>query len=505
MQTANKIAINTIMQYTRLILNLVISLYSVRLILNALGPDDYGIYDVVAGVIAFMGFIEASLSQTSIRYISVSLGVNKLSEIRKSINTCLWLHIIIALLTFVLLEMLGAFLFRGFLNIGEERLYAAQLVFHSMCVSAFFQIAGTPIIALLTSHENFIFLSIITILNSLSKLAIAFILVYTSFDKLILYGALMALVVILNTLIYFIYAKHKYFQEICISKVSVEQLKNQVSFAGWTLLDVLGSIFNRQGYAIMLNKFFGTQTNAVFAISRQIEGQIYGVSAAVIDTMKPQIIKSYGQGNIDRMFRLSFTAGKFGFSLMSFVCIPLVAMMPEVLSLWLSTVPTGTVVFARIMVLACMSEQITRGLVYANQATGKIKWFSIIVSSIRALALPASIILCLYGCESTVTILVFLLFESLGSLSRILVVSRVNGLNPYSFIGDVLLRIILPFSIAFVFCILIHLNFSTILAMIINSIMTCIIYAISVYIIGLSIDEKIVIKNYFTLLKNKLC
>lgn len=157
-------------------------------------------------------------------------------------------------------------------------------------------------------------------------------------------------------------------------KPSFKGIKKQSKFAGWTIIDVLGTIANRQGYAIMLNKFFGPVTNAAFALARQIEGQIYTISAAVIDTIKPQIMKSYGSNDRERMFKLSMTAGKFGFILMSFIAIPLIVMMPLILELWLKSVPESTVTFARLMVLACMSEQLTRGLVYACQAIGHIKW-----------------------------------------------------------------------------------------------------------------------------------
>lgn len=496
MQNANRVAKNTVVQYLRLIINLIVALFSVRLILNALGPDDYGLYDVVAGVIGFMGFIDASLSQTSIRFISVSLGEANKEKINATFNNCFWLHLGIATITVVILKIISLFLFDGFLNIHTSRIDAAKIIYQCMCVITFLQIASTPFHALITSHEKFVFASLVSILDSILKLLIAILLVYTTYDKLIIYGILMAGITLVNTILYIIYIQIKYPQEVRLSNPNIYGIRQQTGFAGWILFDVLGSVFNRQGYSIMLNKFFGTNTNAIFAISRQIEGQIYGVSAAVIDTMKPQIMKSYGAGDKERMFRLSMTAGKFGFMLMSFVCIPLLVMMPTILQLWLGNVPEGTILFARLMVIACMSEQVTRGLVYANQATGNIKWFSIIVSLIRALALPTSIIVALSGMPASATIFIFVIFEALGSLSRIIIVSKTNELKPYIFLKEICLKIILPFFIAgLLYYVLTLYSESVLLIFTVDLTIVYIVYCLLIYYLGLSEMEKNIIMS----------
>lgn len=494
MQNANRVARNTVIQYLRLVINLVVALFSVRLIFNSLGPDDYGIYDVVAGVIAFMGFIDASLSQTSIRFLSVSLGEANKEKIVATFNSCFWLHFGIATITVIILETVSFFLFDGFLNIHTSRIYAAKIIYQCMCVTTFLHIVSTPFHALITSHEKFIFASAVSILDSILKLLIAVLLVYITYDKLIIYGVLMAGIAIVNLLVYIFYIKIRYQHEIRLSKPNIQGIKKQTSFACWTLCDVLGSVFNRQGYSIMLNKFFGTNTNAVFAISRQIEGQVYGVSAAVIDTMKPQIMKSYGTGDKERMFRLSMTAGKFGFILMSFVCIPLLVMMPTVLRIWLGNVPEGTTLFARLMVIACMSEQITRGLVYANQATGNIKWFSVIVSSIRALALPTSIIVALCGLPASATIVIYVIFEVIGSVSRILIVSKTNNLKSFVLIKEISLQIIFPFLLTGLLYYILSLYINSLLCIFTIALaVVYIVYCLLIYYLGLSEIEKNII------------
>ena len=495
MRIANKVAVNTVIQYARLFLNFIISLYSVRVILNALGASDYGVYDVIAGVIAILGFLNSSLSQTSIRYLSVSLGKNNLSDLRDTFNNCFWLHLFIAIGIVVVLEFVGLFIFDGFLNIPQERIEAARIVFHCMSVTMFLHIFVTPFSAFIISHENFLYSSCISILDSLLKLGIAFFLTFTVNDKLIVYGVLMAIVTIINVILYILYVFVKYRNEFYIGKLSFIGIKKQSEFAGWTIIDVLSSIANRQGYAIMLNKFFGPVTNAVFALARQIEGQVYTISAAVIDTMKPQIMKSFGLNDKERMFRLSMTAGKFGFILMSFVTIPLIVMMPSILELWLENVPEGTVTFARLMILACMSEQLTRGFVYACQATGHIKWFSIIVSCIRVSALPISIILLSLGCASYVTIVVFFICEVVGSIARIFVISKLENISALYFFQNVISRILPSFIVAFLLCFTMHFFCNTLLTMMFNIIITSFSYFILVYLISLSTEEKYTINN----------
>ena len=245
--------------------------------------------------------------------------------------------------------------------------------------------------------------------------------------------------------------------------MNVLRIRNITGFAGWTLLDTLSVICSRQGYSILLNLFFGVRTNASFAIARQVEGQVYMISASVIDSMKPQIMKSEGIGNRSRMLWLSLIAGKFGFAMIAMVVIPLILVMPEVLHLWLGDVPQNTIFFADLLVIATLMEQLTRGLVYANQAIGKIKWFSIIVSTLRILALPISCVFLYMGYSALIAIIIFVIFETLGSLCRVCVIKYTGGLHIRDFLYKVIFRIIPSFIITIAFTLIV--NFVTYFAL----------------------------------------
>ena len=500
MENAKRVAVNTIIQYIRLILSVLIGLYTVRVILYALGKSDYGVYDVVGGVITVLSFIRGSLTQTSIRFLSVSLGKNDKQHTRNTFNNCFWLHFVLAFLFFIILEIAGLFLFDGILNIAENRIDAAKWVYHCMTFSMFMDITITPFMALIIAHEKFIYTAFITILDSLLKLSIAFIIKNVLSDKLIVYAILMSLIVATHAFLYIIYVFYKYKNEISFSRPKVSGIKSVTGFAGWTVLDVLGSIATRQGYAIILNRFFGTIINAAFAISRQIEGHIFTISASVIDTMKPQIMKSYGAGNLKRMFRLSMTAGKFGFSMMSIIAIPLIVMMPSVLNLWLVEVPEYTVNISRIIVFASLGEQITRGLVHACQATGNIKKFSLYVSIARISALPLSVLMLILGQPLMTVFYVFLACELLGSALRIVIMHSISSFEYKDFFKSVIYKIFIPFFLASLVCVLIYNYKDNIYWIIINGVVTACVYISFFYLFGLTSEEK---KDIVKILKKR--
>ena len=503
MQTANRVAINTIIQYVKLIVNVLVGLISVRILLNALGADDYGIYDVVGGVIALLAFVNSSLSQSSIRFLSVSIGKSDLNDTRSVFNNCFWVHLLVSLFVVIVFVLLGTVLFDHFLSIPKDRLPAARIVYHCMILTLFLQISVTPFNALILSHENFFVISLISILDSFLKLGIAFAVKYSTVDKLVLYGMMMAIVTILNSIISIGYVNKKYNKELHIGHISLKESKVLLNFVGWTVLDIISQLSTKQGYAIMFNKFFGTTINAVYALSRQIEGNLYYLSASVIDSMKPQIMKSYGDGNYERMIRLSLTSGKMGFSMMSIITIPLLIMMPSILEIWLGTVPAGTVFFSRMMVMSCMVEQLTKGLVHACQATGNIKLFSIIVSFIRFLALPLSIISFILGMPAGTAMIIYLSCETIGSASRVLIMSKITSLRITSFIKTVFLQILPPVVLVSLIGYLIYMYNTATVICCINFIICALLYSVMCYYITLDKIERAAINNIIKSLFNK--
>ncbi len=487
---AQRAAVNTTINYIQLGMNVIISLLTIRFVLKSLGEIDYGIYSLIAGVITLISFVSESLSQTSIRFISVSLGSDGGQQVPKVFSTCFSLHLYMAIIMTVILEVTGIFLFDGFLNIPDQRLFAARIVYHCMVATLFASILSTPFRAIFIANEKFSYIAIIGILESILKLLVAICILFSSLDRLILYGVLMSFVGFAVLFCFVVLSQKKFSGHVSLQLVGIRKTKQIAQFAGWTLLDVFGTIANRQGYAIMLNKFYGPSTNAIFALAQHVESPLFSMSASAISSIRPQILKSYGEGNINRALRLSYFAGKLGFSLMALLAIPIFVMLPDVLSLWLGEYPLETVFFARMMIIASLMNQLSLGLATVNQALGKIKWFSIVVSSIRMSALPISIIMLSMGVSARVTMIIYMICESLASVSRVVVMRFIAGIEIRPFVTDVILRIIPAVVFSGLFCLLIYSFSNCIWLMLANAILTALIYSLSLYCIGLTEPEK---------------
>ena len=505
MNNSSRVAFNTIINYSQLVLNVLVGILSVRIVLRSLGEIDYGIYNLVAGVVAIIAFISESLSQTSVRFLSVSLG-KKITEHTKSIfSSCFSMHLYMALGLTIVLEIAGFVLFDGFLNIPANRVYAAKIVFQCMIATLFINVIATPFRSIIIAHEKFSYIAIIGVVESILKLLVALCVYYVICDKLILYGLLMTLISLLYLICLLFCAFYKFNIYISLHLLSIKRIKSVATFAGWTLLDVFGAIANRQGYAIMLNAFFGPETNAVFALAQHVESPLFSVSASAINSIKPQILKSYGESDVQRMTRLAFTAGKLGFSLMAMIAIPICITLPRVLDVWLGVYPPTTVFFARMMIIACLANQLTLGLATANQAYGKIKWFSIIVSSIRISALPISIVFLMFGFPAYVSMVVFAVCESLASFSRLLVMNHVAKISIRYFCKDVILRILPSVCLAIFFSILIQVQLSkNIWTLMLNIAVSAFIYAYSMYLWGLTRNELSSVKNIVSMILSKI-
>lgn len=505
MNSNQRIAFNSVVQYVRLVLSAIIALYSVRIVLEALGSNDFGVYNVVAGVVAMLGFINSSLAQTTIRYISVSLGEGDINKTRETFNSCIWLHVIIGVSLFLLLEILGFLFFDYVLKIDSSRVFAAKIVYQAMLMTLLVTITCAPFSAILVAHEKFLFTAIVVLVDSFAKLAIAFFLRSYGGDRLIMYGILMMLVTMFNYGCYIVYCLTHFKQQVHVGRFTSSGLKQLSSFTSWTIIDVLSNVASRHGFAIVLNYFFGTLVNAAYAVARQIESQMFTISSAVIDTMKPQIMKSYGAGETDRMMNLSFKAGKYGFFMEGLVALPLIVMMPDILSLWLVNVPDNTVVFARLLVISCMMEDISRGLSYACQAVGDIKKMSIGVSLCRFIIIPLTFALYWFGCPVALGFFVLVVSGFMCSVSRIFIMKEIIFFDIGSIIKMMLFQIFFPFALSLWLCSHVYGFLDNgIFAVLFMAVLSVVIYCLCVFFIGLSSEEKAVLKSYLNRFVNKI-
>ncbi len=389
MSTANRVIKNTGFLYAKMGITMFISLYTTRLILNALGAEDFGIFNIVGGAIAMLGFLNAAMAGATQRFMSYTEGEGDKEKQKKIFNISIILHLGIALLMAVVLLMAGYFFFNGILNIAPERMYAAKVVYASLIVSTVFTVMTVPYDAVLNAHENMLYYSIVGIIESLLKLAVALVVVNTLGDKLVLYGILMAIIPLITMLIMRIYCHRNYVECIIAPRRFWDKrlMAEMTGFAGWNLMGSSSGMIFGYGTNIILNNFFGPLLNAANGVCGQLNGQLLAFTNNMMKAVNPIIVKAEGSGNRDYMYKATFAACKLSVLIYSFIAIPFLTESSYILELWLKNVPPFTVIFLQLMIIQVLIEQITLPLATSISAIGKIKQFNIINSIVLYLSI----------------------------------------------------------------------------------------------------------------------
>lgn len=390
MSTSNRVIKNTGYLYAKMGITMFISLYTTRLILNSLGATDFGIFNIVGGAIAMLGFLNGAMAGATQRFMSYAEGEGRKDKQKSIFNVSVVLHFCIAILLGIVLLIAGYFFFDGILNIPADRIHAAKMIYYFMIASTMLTVMTVPYDAVLNAHENMLYYSLVGIVESVLKLAVAFIVVYTLSDKLIIYGALMAAISLVVMVIMRVYCKRKY--EECIFAPrkywSRGMMKEMTFFAGWSFLGSMSSLVGNYGYGIVVNHFFGVILNAAMGIVNQLNGQLMVFSNSMMKALNPVITKSEGSQDRDSMIRYSFIGCKFSFLLLAFIAVPVLIEAPFILKIWLKNVPEWTVLFLRLQVIRTLLELLTSGLGTALSAEGHIKNINISSVITNLLHLP---------------------------------------------------------------------------------------------------------------------
>ncbi len=446
MTNSQRIIVNTAAQYTRTVLNVCMSLYSTRLILAALGQSDYGIYSVVAGVVAMLSFVTNALVTTTQRYLSFHHGAGDKDKIRLVFGNSVLLHIIIGIGLAAILCSIGPWVVNHLLNIAPERIEAALIVYFAAVIMLLLTFLTAPVRALFIARENIVYISIVDVLDGVLKLVLAIWLSHIAYDRLITYAGFMTSIQVFNLLAFTIYAAWKF--EEChwprLREWNKQYIRELSSFAGWTVYSTGCIIARTQGIAILLNRFLGTAINAAYGIALQVTGAVQFVSVSILNAINPQIMKAEGCGDRQRMIMLAEYASKYAFLLLSIVAIPLIAEMDAVLHLWLGEVPDHAVMFCQFILAAALCDQLTIGLGSANQAIGQIRNYSIVVNTIKVLTVPAVWFCLQNGLSLTSVMICYVLFELTCAIVRLPFLKITAGISIRHFIERVLWRVLCP-------------------------------------------------------------
>ena len=374
-QTANRVIKNTGYLYAKMAITMFVSLYTTRLILNSLGASDFGIYNIVGGAIAMLGFLNVAMASATQRFMSYSEGEGNKEKQKNIFNISCILHFCISIIIALILLAAGWFFFHGILNIPADRVSAAQVVYCSLIVSTVFTVMNVPYDAVMNAHENIRYYAVVGIIESFLKLAVAFACVYAKGDKLIVYGVLMAAIPFITLTIMKVYC-HRHYKECVINPrkfYDKKLMREMTSFAGWSLAGSMGGILGNYGNGIVLNSFFGTILNAALGIANQLNGMLMVFSNSMLKALAPVIVKTEGGGEHEKMLEYSFTGCKFSFLLFSIFCLPCLVETPYILKLWLKEYPDWTIIFVRFQIVRTLMEQTYITLGTSLNATGKIK------------------------------------------------------------------------------------------------------------------------------------
>lgn len=500
-----RIAKNTILLYFRMALLMLVTLYTSRVVLDALGVEDYGIYNVVGGVVTMLSFISSSLSGATSRFITFEIGRGSHDKIRTVFRCSLTIYYIFAIIILVLAETIGLWFVCNELVIPADRLNAAIWVYECSVLMFIVSIISIPYNAIIIAYEKMSAFAYISIYEAVAKLAIAILIPFCFIDKLIIYAVLLLLMQLSVRFIYMRYS-WKHFDETKDAKWlwNSNFSRELLSYAGWTMNGNLAIIGYNQGINILLNVFFGPVVNAARAISMQVENAVNQMLGGFTMAIRPQIVKSYAQGDLQYMHSLLIKGTKFSFFLTLIFVVPLSLNLEYILGLWLKEVPQYTCVFSQMLLLASLGFALSRPTIMAVHATGKIKKFQLVEGSLLLTIVPISYVgLEWFDFSPYGVIAVYLIVETLTQLVRVWIIYPMISLSIGRYFKDIILQI---FKVLIPICFTVYLLYTyhycdSLGTLITNVLVTVITTAVSIYFLGLSSGERTPIINKIYLLK----
>ncbi len=501
-QNNKRIAKNTLMLYFRMILTMLVSLYTSRVVLNTLGVEDYGIYNVVGGFVTMFGFLNSAMASATQRFLAFEIGKRDHEQLRNVFSMSINIHFLIAFIIFILAETVGLWFVNTQLTIPAGRMGAAQWVYQFSILTMIVYMVSVPYNAMIIAHERMNVFAWISIAEVGLKLFIVFILQWFGFDKLKFYAVLTFCVSLIIRFIYGFYCSRQFKESRFRYFWDKSLFKTLASYAGWNLWGNLAAVLKGQGVNVLLNIFFGPVVNAARGIAYQVSGAINQFVANFQMAMNPQIIKSYAVNDLKYMHQLIFRGAKYSFFLLFTLSLPILLETEQILRLWLKIVPDYTVIFTRLVIINVLIDCISGPLMTAAQASGKIKRYQSVVGGLLILNLPISYLFLKFGFQPQVTIFVSIGISIIALFSRLKIISPLVSLNIMDYYKNVIFKIIPVIFIAVILPgFIIYLLPVTIARLLFTCIIAVASVGLTVFFIGLSSTErKFMIKS----LKNRV-
>lgn len=443
-----RIAKNTLLLYVRMLFNMLVALYTSRVILNALGVEDFGISNVVGGLVAMFSLISSSLSSSVSRFLTVELGRGDHDKLRALFSTSVIIHLGLSVIVLLLMESIGLWFLNNQMTISTERIIAANWVFQGSVLTFIIGLLSVPYNATIISHEHMGVYAFIGILQTILRLCIAIFISYLSenYDRLIFYSILTVTVSGVSQFIYWRYCKLHFSESSVIWNYNHDCIKEMSSFAGWNFIGCTARLLKDQGVNILLNVFFSPTVNAARGIAYSVQTAIGGFSNNFMIALNPQITKSYAINDKEHSFQLSENGTRFSFYIMLLIIVPLFIESDFILKLWLKGYPDHTVSFVKLILILMLTETLANTQITLLNATGKIKEYQIAVGLLLLSNFPISYCLLFFGFSPESTMLTAIFISVFCIILRLFFLKRLTNYSPFRFIRKVVINI-LPITI----------------------------------------------------------
>lgn len=498
-----RIAKNTGLLYIRTLLTMFVSLYTSRVVLNTLGIEDFGIYNVVGGIVVMFSFLNSAMSSATQRYFSFELGQGNTDQLKKLFSITVNIHFLIAIVITLLAETVGLWFLNTKLNIPADKMYEANWVFQFSIATFFLTVISVPYNAAIISHERMGVYAYVSIFEVLAKLGVVYILVLTQSEKLIWYAGMLFAVALFVRIFYGIYSKRNFtectYEWIKDKKKSIELMH----YAGWNLFGNLAGVGFTQGLNMLLNIFFGPVVNTANGIANQVNGAITSFIGNFQAALNPQIVKSYASDNKEYMQKLIFQGSRFSFYLLLLLTLPVIYQTEYILTLWLKTVPEYAVIFTQLILVNALINSLSGTLMTAAQATGRIKAYQAIVGGLLLMNVPVSYVFLELGYSASSVIYVMIVISVIATIARLIILEQLGAVSISAFLKDVVANVTLvALSIGIVLYFLLPLVASADFAgFIITSFLIVVISIISISAVGLQRNERTMITSKLNQLK----
>lgn len=493
-----KVAKNTLFLYFRMILMMLINLYASRVILKLLGVEDYGIYNVVGGVVTVFTFVSNAMMAATQRYLNVYIEKGNPEETKKIFSACVVIHMVVALIVIFLAEILGLWFMYNKMMIPDARLDAAFWTFQCSVLSTAIVVFSSPYKAMIVAYEKMSAFAYVSIIEAVLKLAILYVVAIFSVDRLIFYSILFMAVTSLIALSYAAYSKINFSESsIVVRGIDASLYKELISFSGWNFLGNIANVCLTQGTNILLNVFFGPVVNAAKGIAVQVQHAVEQFCTNFQMAQNPQIVKMYAANELNEMHNLVFRSSRFSFYLVLIFAVPIMMKTDALLTIWLQNPPEYSSVFVRYTMGFILIQSLANPLLTSSLATGNVKKIMLIIATLFCCVIPISYIALRFGASPVSVFQIQLTLYVVAHILRIWIVSEQIQFSVKQYLIQVIKPIIFVSSLAFSINYVLELLFlDTIISSIVYCIISCCISVVISLFVGLSKDERRGIMNF---------